>query len=283
MLTVLEAINKSTEYLKDKGIESPRVNAELLLSHILKCKRLNLYLSFDRPLSEEEIDNYRELLKRRRGYEPLQYIIGSVEFFGLQLEVNRNVLIPRPETEILVEIVIDELKSKTNLSILDIGTGSGNIAIALAKNIETAKITAIDINNDSLELAKKNSQSNNVEDKISFEKIDILNRDEISEKFDIVVSNPPYISLEEYPELKPELNRFEPRLALTDESNGLTFYEVISKKSRSFLKQNGKLFFEIGIEQFSAVKGILESEGYKNISIKKDYSGIERVISGELI
>ena len=164
MLTVLEAINKSTGYLKDKGIESPRINAELLLSHILKCKRLNLYLSFDRPLTDEETDEYRELLKRRSKFEPLQYIVGSVEFFGLDFEINPKVLIPRPETELLVETIIDSLKEKESLTVLDIGTGSGNIAVALAKNLPDVRVKAIDISSDALKLAEKNSELSQIAD-----------------------------------------------------------------------------------------------------------------------
>ncbi len=283
MLTVLEAINKSTGYLNDKGIESPRINAELLLSHILKCKRLNLYLSFDRPLSKEETDEYRELLKRRSKFEPLQYIVGYVDFYGLKFDVNTSVLIPRPETEILVETIINEVKGKENLSILDIGTGCGNIAVSLAKNIEIVEIKAIDISEDALKVAQKNAGCNNVKDKIKFEKIDFLNDEIINEKFDVVVSNPPYISFEEFHELRPELNIFEPRFALTDESDGLTFYKAISKKCKYLLKSGSKLFFELGIGKFAEVEKIMNENGYKNISIKKDYSNIERIISGEMI
>ena len=132
MITVLESINLSSEYLKNKGIESPRINAELLLAHILNCKRLNLYLSFEKPLTEEELQKYRELLRRRSKFEPLQYIIGKVEFYGIDFKVNTSVLIPRQETEIIVETIIGQYDKHDILRILDIGTGSGNIAIALA-------------------------------------------------------------------------------------------------------------------------------------------------------
>lgn len=282
MLTVLEAINKSTGYLKNKGVESPRVNAELLLSHILKCKRLNLYLSFDRPLSEDEIYEYRELLKRRGKNEPLQYIVGNVDFYGINLEVNSNVLIPRPETEILVETIIEELKEKENPLVLDIGTGSGNIVIALAANLVNAELTAIDISEEALNLAKKNAELNNVNDKIKFQKVDFLNDDVINNKFDVIVSNPPYISIEEFHDLRPELNKFEPRFALTDESDGLIFYKAISRKSKNLLRQKGKLYFELGIGKSAEVEKIMSDDGYNNILIKKDYSNIERVIFGEL-
>ena len=153
MITVLESINLSSDYLKNKGIESPRINAELLLAHVLNCKRLNLYLSFEKPLSEEEIIKYKELLKRRIKFEPLQYIIGKVEFYGIDFMVNPSVLIPRQETEILVETIIRQYDKYDTLRILDIGTGSGNIAVSLAKNLDNSFITGIDISEDALKIA----------------------------------------------------------------------------------------------------------------------------------
>jgi len=181
MLTVLESITLSTEYLKNKGIESPRINAELLLANILNCKRLNLYLLFDRPLTDEETAKYRELLKRRSKFEPLQYIIGNVEFYGLDFYVNPSVLIPRPETELLVEAIIDIYKDYDPVNILDVGTGSGNIAVALAKNIINSYITAIDISEDALKTAKGNAVLNSVDNKIDFIQADFL-KDKFSER-----------------------------------------------------------------------------------------------------
>ncbi len=176
MLTVLESIKLSTEYLEKKGVESPRINAELLLAHILKCKRLDLYLTFDRPLSEEEITLYRSFLKRRGEFEPLQYIVGSVEFFGLPFFVNSSVLIPRQETEILVEEIIERNKNNPSIKILDIGTGSGNIAISLAKNLPGSTVTASDISEDALKLAAKNSVLNGTDSQVKFIENDILQK-----------------------------------------------------------------------------------------------------------
>jgi release factor glutamine methyltransferase len=149
MLTILEAIRRSTEYLAKKGIEDARLNAELLLCSILKCKKLNLYLNYDRPLADEEVSVYREYLKRRSEREPLQYIVGEVEFYGLVFKVDKSVLIPRPETEILVEKIIEENKDR-QVSILDIGTGSGNIAVALKYHLPSAEVTAVDKSEDAL-------------------------------------------------------------------------------------------------------------------------------------
>ncbi len=283
MLTVLESINLSTEFLKKKGIESPRVNAELLLAKILNCKRLDLYLAFDRPLNEDETNLYREFIRRRSKYEPLQYITGSVEFYGLEFNVNPSVLIPRPETEIIVEKIIEENRDKTNLKILDVGTGSGIIAVCLAKYLPDSKVTAVDLSNDALTAAKNNAGLNAVEDKIKFYQTDIF-KDEIPEsELDIIVSNPPYISNEEFPALQPELRIFEPRAALTDESDGLSFYRAIAKIGKHKLKECGKIYFEVAQYQSDKVKSILEEAGFKNIKCQKDYLNIERVVYGEKI
>ena len=282
MLTVLEALNGASDYLQNKGIKSSRLNAELLLSHILNCKRLELYLSFDRPLQKSEIDSYRELLKRRSTFEPLQYIVGKVEFYGLEFEVNQSVLIPRPETELLVEAVIESVAKDENINILDIGSGSGNISIALAKNIPSCTVVGIDISEEAIETSTRNAKLNGVESQLMFVKKNILNGIEINENsFDVVVSNPPYVSVADFVNLDPELRLYEPQIALTDEIDGLSFYRNISVLSRSLLKNNGKLFFEIGAGQSDAVKKILIDSDYKNIVIIKDYSDIERVIIGE--
>ena len=204
MLTVLDALKKTTEYLEKKGIESARVNAEIMLAYILKCKRLQLYLSFDRPLNENEKNLYREFLQRRVNHETVQYITGIVGFYGLEFQVNKSVLIPRPETEILVETIIENTNENEETNILDIGTGSGNIAITLAKHLPNSKITAIDKSKDALKIAVKNSELNNVKEQINFIENDILNNQNLFDNvFDLVVSNPPYISKKEYNNLEP--------------------------------------------------------------------------------
>ena len=168
MLTVLETLKGATDYLDKKGIKSARLNSEIMLSHILNCKRLELYLSFDRPLQKEEIELYREMLKRRGTFEPLQYIIGKVEFYGLEFEVNPSVLIPRPETELLVETIIESVKKEESMDVLDIGSGSGNISIALAKNIPYCKVIGFDISEEAIETSKRNSEKNEVYERVKF-------------------------------------------------------------------------------------------------------------------
>jgi release factor glutamine methyltransferase len=281
MLTVLESLKLSTDFLEKKGIESPRLNAELLLSEILKCKRLDLYLKFDQPLKENEVDIYREWIARRGKFEPLQYIIGNVEFYGLPFKVTPDVLIPRPETEILVEEVIKFCKNKIGLKILDIGTGSGNIPIALAKNLNAAEVTTIDISEKALSIARENAAANGVEEKIHFITEDVKNYLN-GYQFDILVSNPPYVSKEEYPILQNEIKNYEPIAAVTDSNDGLVFYRTIAERAKVLLKNNGKIFLEVGKDQAKLVAAIIEQNGFINIYFVKDYQQIDRVVVGEL-
>jgi release factor glutamine methyltransferase len=283
MITVLEVIKLSTEYLQKKGVESPRVNAEILLAEILKCKRLDLYLAFDKPLAEKELSDYREAIRKRGLRIPLQYIIGNVEFYGLKLLVNESVLIPRPETELLVENIINESNKSVNIRVLDIGVGSGNISLSILKNISNANVVAIDISELALQVAKKNAELNSLQDRIYFKLCNIMN-DSLNDlgKFDIIISNPPYVSENDYETLEPELKMYEPKIALTDNSNGISFYKKIIEVSDKILKKPGKLFFELGMGQSMQVKTLFEQKGYSNISISKDYSGTDRIISGEL-
>ena len=281
MLTVLESLQLSTDFLEKKGIESARLNAELLLSEILKCKRLDLYLKFDQPLKENEVDIYREWIARRGKFEPLQYIIGNVEFYGLPFKVTPDVLIPRPETEILVEEVIKFCKDKTGLKILDIGTGSGNIPIALSKNLNDADVTAIDISEKALSVARENAAANGVEEKIHFITADVKNYMS-GHQFDILVSNPPYVSKEEYPILQIEIRNYEPMAAVTDSNDGLVFYRTIAERAKILLKSNGKIFLEVGKDQSKFVADILVKNNFINIYFVKDYQQIDRVVVGEL-
>ncbi len=283
MITVLEVIKLSTEYLDKKGVESPRANAEILLAEILKCKRLELYLAFDKPLAESEVQTYREAIRKRGLRIPLQYIVGNVEFYGMKLIVNENVLIPRPETELLVEQIINETDKNAELKILDIGVGSGNISLSLLKNLPMIKVTAIDISEKALQVAKQNTELNLLQDRIDLKLFDILNSD-LNQlgKFDVIVSNPPYVSEKDFETLEPELKVYEPRFALTDSGDGITFYNKIILSSKILLNNGGKLYFEIGKDQQQRIFNLIEAAGFTNIKITKDYAGIERIICGEL-
>ncbi len=281
MLTILEAINLSSEYLEKKGIEESKRNAELLLCRILGCDKLYLYLNFERPLTAEEISGLRELVRRRGSREPVQYIIGNVEFYGLEFKVNGSVLIPRPETEILVEAVINDSKEK-KCRILDIGTGSGNIAVALAVNMPYSEITAIDISAEALLLASENAAANKCLDRINFIEADIFTEcSELIKKFDIIVANPPYISEMEFSILQPELRIYEPKSALSDNSDGLSFYRRIAVIADKLFEGKGKVYFELGAGQAEEVYRILSLNGFLNINMVKDYQHIQRIISGE--
>ena len=280
MLTVLEAINKSADYLAAKKIESPRTNAELLLASILNCKRLDLYMMFDRPLGESEISKYREYLRRRSDFEPLQYILGKVEFYGLELMVNPDVLIPRPETELLVEAVINKMATINYPKILDIGTGSGNIAIALAANLPDAEIASLDVSESCIEIAKRNSESLHLRERINFRCKDIFTMKEGEYwNYDVIVSNPPYVSKIDYQKLQKEIIDYEPDFAVTDFSDGYRFFKKIILLSKNILKSGGYLFFEIAEGQSGKVKNIFLENGLRNISVLKDYQGISRIIS----
>lgn len=281
MLTVLESIQKTTDYLAAKGIELPRLNAELMLAEILNCKRLDLYLAFDKPLKENETNIYREWIARRGKNEPLQYIIGHVDFYDCKIYVNKNVLIPRQETEILIEIVLNNFGTEKELNILDIGTGSGAIAIALAKKMIKSDLVGIDISETALETAKKNSLFNNIEN-LSFRLHNIKEEipNDFSEKFDLIVSNPPYVSKNEYEGIQKEIKSFEPRLAVTDNGNGYEFYEIISKKANSLLKSRGSIYFEVGIGQSEKVSQLLIDNQFTDIKIHQDLQKINRVVSG---
>lgn len=281
MITVLEAINLSADFLGKKGISSPRINAELLLAYVLKCKRLELYLSFDRPLKQDELNNYRQLIKRRSNFEPLQYITGSVEFYSLEFTVTPDVLIPRPETELLVEAVLNNCRNKSNLKILDIGCGSGIIGITLAANLPGSKIFCTDISAEALRVASVNAGRHNVLSGITFLKHNIITEDiSFTSEIDVAVSNPPYVSKDDFNGLQNEIKYFEPHSAVTDEADGLTFFKIIAQKVFGKLNSEGLLFFEVGQGQIEIVQSLLTACGYNDIKRIKDYQHIDRVIFG---
>lgn len=279
MLNVLDAINLSSTYLEKKNISSPRLNAELLLAEVLSCKRIDLYLSFDRPLTEHEINDYREFIRRRGNHEPLQYIIGKAEFYGNEFIVNENVLIPRPETEILVDEVIAKSVNSSSLKILDVGTGSGIIAVSLAKELITANFDAFDVSEEAVNIALKNASLNGVSDKINFFVADIFNYEGNNDYYDIIVSNPPYISHEDYNNLEIDVKEYEPKISLTDLQDGLTYYKTIINKSSKWLKKDGYLFFEIGYNQGKDVENLM-NEYFYDIKVVKDLQNFDRVIYG---
>ncbi len=252
---------------------------ELLFTDILNCNRLSLYLNKDIFLDKAKSSLVSGVLKRRIRGEPIQYILGKTEFMGLEFKVTPDVFIPRPETEILVEAVIDIVHSpqSTVHSILDIGTGSGCIAVSLAKYLPDAEITAIDISENAIEIAKQNALSNNVE--INFLQSDLFSNCRLSTiDYGLIVSNPPYIASGEIKTLQPEI-KYEPRTALDGGKDGLDFYGRIIDKAPAYLKKGGFLIMEMGFNQKDAIRNIFQKSGYfQIIELIKDYNKIDRVI-----
>ncbi len=280
---IIELINWSANYLKEKGVGNPRTSAEILLGFVLNLKRIDLYLNYNRILKEDELTNFREVIKRRAKKEPIQYITGSTEFISLPFNVNPTVFIPRPETEILVENIIniskERWKEKNVIDILDIGTGCGNIAVCLAKYIDNSKIFAIDISDKILKIAEENAKLNSTADKITFKNLSIFDASQTEfNDIHIVVSNPPYISLKDFPYLSDEVKLYEPEKGLHDNSDGLSFFKVICEKSKDWLTTDGMLFMEIGLGTSEKVCDIMKSFGFSKIKILKDYQQIERVV-----
>ncbi len=282
-LTVMEIIQRTVEYFRQKEIDSPRLTIELMLCHVLGCNRLDLYMHHDKPMKTNELDNLRSLIRRRAKREPLQYVLGATEFYGLPFKVNADVLIPRPETEILVDAVKRHIEScrMNQPIILDIGCGSGCISIALGKQFPEAKITAIDISDAALKVAKENSVLNNTNN-ISFIKKDVFSEWALSDNYDIIVSNPPYIAQNEMAELQPEVGQFEPKTALTDYKDGLAFYHRFAEIFPKILKHNSYYFVEIGYNQQNSVRSILSSAGM-SANVYKDYANIPRIVAGAMM
>jgi release factor glutamine methyltransferase len=280
VVTVLEAIQKSTEFLGRKNVESPRLQTELLLAHLLKMPRLKLYLDFDRVLTTAETDALRELVKRRGQREPLQHITGSTSFCGYEIAVNRRVLVPRPETEMLAELGWQFLSTINHQpsTALDLCTGSGCIAIALAAKCPAAKIIAADISTEALVLAKENAAQNNVAARIEFLQGDGFAALANGAQFDLIVSNPPYIPSAEIATLEPEVRDFDPRAALDGGADGLEFYRLIASQAGSFLKPEGKVMVEFGDGQAEAISNIFEAEKWIVEAVKEDYSQRARIL-----
>jgi release factor glutamine methyltransferase len=275
--TLIDIVDWGKEYFEKKNIDSPRLTIELMLCNLLNIERIQIYTQYDRPLLKSELNTLREIILRRAKHEPLQYILGSTDFYGFKFKVNNSVIIPRPETELLVELAIKSTFDKDNISILDIGTGSGCIAISIASNYYNSNITAIDISEEALKLAAVNAIENNIE-RIKFKNCDILTETITEGPFDLIVSNPPYIPLTEYQQLDPELLNYEPDISLTDKADGLTFYRHFAKIFRNILKPDGKFFLEFGYGQKDSIQEIFKKENWET-RCYNDAGGIPRVIT----
>jgi release factor glutamine methyltransferase len=277
MLTVLEIIKKTTDFFAARGIESPRLNAELLIGHALSRKRMQLYLEFERPLSELELEKVRPLVRRRAQHEPVQYILGETEFFGLKLKVDRRALIPRPETEQLVEHVITACGAAAPASILDLGTGTGAIALALAHAFPAAAIVAVDRSEDALALARENAATTAGGPRVTFLASDWFAAVPAM-SFNVIVANPPYLTAEETAQTAPEVRGFEPVDALTAVGDGLADLETIIASAPRYLKPGGLLALESGISHRERLLEKIRVAGFSRSEAKQDLSGRDRFV-----
>jgi len=272
-------LNDAVHALEAAGSPSARLDAEVLLAFCLNCDRVEFLKNPEMIIAEEKLAEFRALLARRLQWEPVAYITGRKNFWTFTLEVNRDVLIPRPDTEIIVEEALDVSRKmdEAAIRILDIGTGSGAIALALAQEIPTARVMATDVSPAALALARKNARSLNLDDRIDFLQGDLF--EPVKGEFDIIVSNPPYIPDAEYAELPAGVKDYEPRMALWAGKNGLEFYERLICQASGYLRKNGWLLLEIGAKQENQVRGLMEETGsYEGIVMRRDYAGLPRVI-----
>jgi release factor glutamine methyltransferase len=279
-VTILEAIQRSADFLGKKGVGSPRLQVELLLAHVLKMPRMKLYLNFERVLSAPEVETLRKLVRRRGQREPLQYIVGTTCFCGLELAVSRHVLVPRPETEMLAERAwkfLGQLPSDCPARALDLGTGSGCVAIALATHAPRARIEATDLSDDALNTARQNAARHHVTERIEFRLGDGFAALKKEGCFDLIVSNPPYIATAEIETLEPEVRDYEPKMALDGGADGLDFYRRIAAEAGAFLRPGGRTMLELNDNGAPQVGKIFEHEGWKVEAIEPDYNQYQRI------
>ena len=282
--TVREILAKTTDFFAGKGIPSARLDAEVLLAHVLRCDRLRLYLDMDRPLTADELEQARPLVRRRGNREPVAYILGRKEFHGRDFVVRPGVLVPRPDTEILVEQAIAEILQRFGaleepVRVLEFGVGSGAIAVTLAAEIPLAVVTATEVEPEAARTARENAETHGVADRVTVR----LQPDfaELPESFHALVSNPPYIRWEDESTLAPDILNHEPHVALFADENGLKWYRFLATEARRMLVPGGLLVVEIGHDQAVDVRGIFEVAGLTGVRVEKDYAGHDRVVLAE--
>lgn len=281
-MTIKDIIVKYSKELEEIS-PTPRLDVETLLQKVLGVDRLYILLNLERVLSEDEEQLFNKFINERLNNRPIAYIVGNREFMGLDFFVKEGVLIPRPDTEVLVEEVIKLAKKKDAKNILDIGTGSGAITVSLAKYLENVKVTSVDISDIALEIGKRNAISNEVNDRINFVKSDLFTNIDKETKFDIIVSNPPYIKRKVIETLDKQVKDYEPYNALEGGVDGLDFYRAITKQAKNYLKKGGILAYEVGHDQSEDVSKLMEMDGYTNIYTLKDLQQIDRVVIGTVL
>lgn len=280
--TIQKLLTWVTDYLTQKGVDSPRLSAELLLSNVLGLKRIELYTQYNKVVAQEQLDRLRDLVKRAGLHEPVVYLVGKTEFYSIEFEVTPDCLIPRPETELLVQRSIEFLRKRTGPQLVcDLCTGCGVIAVAIAKNVPDAKVIATDISETALTVAARNVEKHTLTERVELRPGDLF--DPLVPQldlFDLITCNPPYISAPEYEALDKNVKDYEPRLALYAGQDGLDLYRKIVEKVSQFLKPDGVLLLEIGYQQGPAVRELLEQTGaFAQIRIDKDLQSHDRVVT----
>jgi release factor glutamine methyltransferase len=275
-MTVLEVLQSTTGYFQKRNIDSPRLNAEHLLAHVLGRKRIDLYLDFERRLPESELAPLRELVKRRGSGEPLQHLLGTVDFCGRRFRCDKRALVPRPETEQLVELLISHFKSEiVSPRVIDVGTGSGVIALTLAAEFLEAEIVGIDISDDALMLARENAERLGMAHRVRFLRSNLL--ESMQPSFDLIVANLPYVSTEDRQNLSREVLH-DPEVALFAGARGDELMRQLIAQAPPWLRPGGMLAMEIGIGQSETLVGALAAKNYRDIWTEKDYSGVIRFL-----
>jgi len=280
--TIQKLLNWTTAHFTEKGLDSPRLSAELLLSHVVGLKRIELYTQFDKPVTKEQLDSLHDLVKRASQNEPIAHLIGKTEFYSLELDITPDCLIPRPETELLAERAIEFLRTRPGQQfVCDLCTGSGCIAVAIAKNFANADIIATDICDAALNIATKNVEKHQLKERITLLCGDlfdpIIPQLDVG-KFDLIVCNPPYVSVLEFEKLDKNVKDYEPKSALLAGADGLDIYCRIVEKVDQFLKPDAALMLEIGYSQGPAVRELLEQAGcFTKIKIEKDFHDNDRI------
>jgi release factor glutamine methyltransferase len=277
----------TADYLKKQGAESPRLDAEVLLAHARGCQRLDLYTAFAELASDAVRATYRELVKQRAAGKPVAYLVGRREFYSLPFHVTPAVLIPRPETEFLVIEVLDRLKQQNHpeaARIVDVGTGSGAIAISIARHAPTAQLLALDLSPAALEVAQRNASELGVAERVEFRESDLLAAAATDQPFDFVVSNPPYVSESEWSGLAREVRDHEPRLALVGGADGTDLYARLVPQAAEILRPGGWLILEISPQIQHNVEQLIQADGrFDRVGVTKDLAGLARVVHGRRI
>ena len=280
--TIQRLLTWVTDYLTQKGVDAPRLSAELLLSNVLGLKRIELYTQYNKVVVQEQLDRLRDLVKRAGQHEPVAYLVGRTEFYSIEFEVSPDCLIPRPETELLVQRSVEFLRKRTGPQLVcDLCTGSGVIAVAIAKNVPDAKVIATDISQAALAVAARNIEKHKLAERIDLRHGDLF--DPLVpqlDQFDLIVCNPPYVSAAEYEALDKNVKDYEPRIALHAGEDGLDVYRKITEEVGQFLKPDGVLLLEIGYQQGPAVRELLEQTGvFAKIRIDKDLQTHDRIVT----